>query len=161
MYYYNIIIDQNVNDGLCIPTSFYMILVYIEFIIASILNHFAFQNIDFNKFGKEAIEKNKVQLFDFKPDFNNIHDLHNYRRVYGDKFLLQTETQTQKEAETQIQTQLQSQSQPQTQSQTQQQTQQQTQTQTQQQLDPQPDSNDANATAIRIRMPNGSILQRL
>jgi len=93
LLYYNIWredecdLEHHHHEGLCSAMPFYMILVYIEFIIASILNHFSFKNSDFERFGREAITENKVLLFDFKPEFEKIHDLHNYRRIYGEKFL--------------------------------------------------------------------------
>jgi hypothetical protein len=79
--------DCSPDDGFCAATPFFMLLVYSEFIIISILNHFSFSNKDFIVFGREAIKENEVQLFDFLPDYNAIHDLHNYRRIHGEAFL--------------------------------------------------------------------------
>jgi len=75
------------EDGFCAAIPFFMILVYSEFIIVCVCNHFSFSNQDFVLFGREAIKKNEVQLFDFLPDYDSIHDLHNYRRIYGEGFL--------------------------------------------------------------------------
>merc|ERR1712228_719659 len=79
--------DKPQENGFCVAIPFYMILVYSEFIIVSIFNHFSFSNKDFENFGREAIKANEVQLFDFLPDYDSIHDLHNYRRIYGEGFL--------------------------------------------------------------------------
>ena len=88
LLYYNLSPNtEKNNDGLCSATAFYLLLVYVEFIAVSILNHFSFRHQDFHKFGREAIKENEVQLFDFDPKYEEIHDLHNYRRIYGEKFL--------------------------------------------------------------------------
>jgi len=75
------------------PTHFFMLLVYLELMAASLLNHLSFRNEDLRGFGRASIRQNEVQLFDFQPDFSAIHDLHNYRRVYGDRFLFEADHQ--------------------------------------------------------------------
>merc|ERR1712157_67115 len=76
-------------EGLSAAMAFYMLLVYVEFIGVNVLNFWSFQITDFiggtTKFGTEAIKPNEVQLFEFEPKYDEIHDLHNYRRVYLDE----------------------------------------------------------------------------
>eukprot|EP00485_Elphidium_margaritaceum_P009289 CAMPEP_0202695248 /NCGR_PEP_ID=MMETSP1385-20130828/8889_1 /ASSEMBLY_ACC=CAM_ASM_000861 /TAXON_ID=933848 /ORGANISM="Elphidium margaritaceum" /LENGTH=873 /DNA_ID=CAMNT_0049351241 /DNA_START=361 /DNA_END=2982 /DNA_ORIENTATION=+ len=87
LLYLNLTRAPFADHELLAATPFYLLLVYIEFICVSIWNHFSFRNLDFEKFGQDSIKKNEVQLFDFKPQYDEIHDLRNYRSVYGQTFM--------------------------------------------------------------------------
>eukprot|EP01084_Bolivina_argentea_P024652 45908_1 len=75
-------LPNNANNDACPNTIFYMTIIYIEFIVVAILNHFSFRRINLVRFGREAFETGTIPEYEFKPDLNNIHDLHNYRRVH-------------------------------------------------------------------------------
>eukprot|EP01084_Bolivina_argentea_P024653 45909_1 len=80
-------LPNNVSNDACSNTIFYMTLIYIEFIVVAILNHFSFRRINLVRFGREVFKTGTIPEFEFKPDLNNIHDLHNYRRVHDNKKL--------------------------------------------------------------------------
>ena len=65
----------NKHDGTCISGSFFVVLLYIDFIIFTVFNTYAFKVQDLKQWGKETLPHPMTRKYEDRINFDKVHDL--------------------------------------------------------------------------------------
>ncbi|ETO00889.1 hypothetical protein RFI_36551 [Reticulomyxa filosa] len=72
---------------LCFSASFFILLIHLDTIVFALINIFAFDVNDFVRWGTETLPHPNIYKYKQHINYDNIHDLFNYRNALGPHLL--------------------------------------------------------------------------